>query len=108
MPQNFLFHYKFNQISLFLNQDKEEIDSQEKVTPATTIIENIDSKENGNDAIRNDADTSNIETQCQNAFEDASKVPGTSLDHDLEELKMDDVDIDKVDILELYNNQVGK
>ena len=40
--------------------------------------------------------SSNTKTVGQNSFEDATKVPVTSLESDLEEIKMDDVDIDKV------------
>ena len=42
--------------------------------------------------------SSNAKTNGQNSFEDATKVPVASLESDLEEIKMDDVDIDKVKI----------
>ena len=41
--------------------------------------------------------SSNAKKNGQNSFEDATKVPVTSLESDLE-IKMDDVDIDKVRI----------
>ena len=41
--------------------------------------------------------SSNAKTNGPNSFEDATKVPVTSLESDLE-IKMDDVDIDKVRI----------
>ena len=47
---------------------------------------------------KNEEVSSDTKKNGQNSSEDVTKVPVASLESDLEEIKMDDVDIDKVKI----------
>ena len=82
-------------------QEKGVDDTEKKGTSATTIIENIDDTENKSDSKKNGEISSNLNKNDKKSFDETLKVPGTNLEPDLEEMKMDDVDIDKVDSFSL-------